>query len=78
VQYGHDVSRVKTAPLATPGPKGKPVLSHPQWSVSWLWVSTAEEYAPPLQRTLQVPECDCTAGTAAGQSRTAAEAYWPG
>jgi hypothetical protein len=27
--------------------------------VSWLWVSTGDEYAPPLQRTFRIPEGDC-------------------
>jgi hypothetical protein len=34
ISYGHYVSRVKTAPLATRGPKGRPVLTHPQWPVA--------------------------------------------
>ena len=27
--------------------------------VSWLWVSTGEEYAPPVRRTLRIPVGDC-------------------
>jgi hypothetical protein len=34
IAYGHYVSRVKTAPLATRGPKGRPVLTHPEWPVT--------------------------------------------
>lgn len=34
IAYGHYVSRVKTAPLATRGPKGRPVLAQPQWPVT--------------------------------------------
>jgi len=34
IAYGHYVSRVKTAPLAIRGPKGRPVLTHPQWPVT--------------------------------------------
>jgi hypothetical protein len=34
IAYGHYVSRVKMAPLATKGLKGRPVLAHPQWPVT--------------------------------------------
>jgi hypothetical protein len=34
IAYGHYVSRVKTAPLATRGPNGRPLLTHPQWPVT--------------------------------------------
>jgi hypothetical protein len=37
--------------------------------VSWLWVSTGEEYAPPIRCTLRIPEWDCYgwgAGTVEG------------
>ncbi len=33
IAYGHYVSRVKYAPLATRGPQGKPILAHPTWPV---------------------------------------------
>lgn len=33
ISYGTYVSRVATAPLATAGSKGRPVISHPQWPV---------------------------------------------
>jgi hypothetical protein len=33
IAYGRYVARVKTAPLATTSPGGKPVLAHPQWPV---------------------------------------------
>lgn len=31
LSMGQYVARVSYAPLATPGPRGKPVLAHPQW-----------------------------------------------
>lgn len=31
ISYGNYVARVTTAPLATAGRNGKPVISHPQW-----------------------------------------------
>jgi hypothetical protein len=33
ISYGNYVARVATAPLATAGRNGKPVISHPQWPV---------------------------------------------
>lgn len=33
IAYGHYVARVKTSPLATRDPKGKPILVHPNWPV---------------------------------------------
>lgn len=33
IEYGNYVSRVKFAPLATKGPKGRPVLARPEWPV---------------------------------------------
>jgi hypothetical protein len=32
IAYGHYVTRVKIGPLATRGPKGKPILTRPQWA----------------------------------------------
>lgn len=33
IEYGHYVARVKTAPLATPDKKGRPILTKPAWPI---------------------------------------------
>jgi uncharacterized LabA/DUF88 family protein len=33
IEYGHYVARVKTAPLATPDKKGRPILTRPEWPI---------------------------------------------